>query len=230
MKATIASVQPEPSFWSKDEKQAWFVNGRFADNSELSVWNNSEDQAKEVIGVLSALIGKEGEYEVDGKKLKDWPGKPGKKSGAGFGGRNFVSKWTDMEPGARWMDDRINRRRALELAVQEAGPGATETVARADLVMARAKEFYEFLNAGGASIPAAASPAPLTPSGGGAPRPSGGGGPAESPGEGSKPQPPSPTGQNVRATNPNCSHSWIAATAPGWWVCEKCGGWKEAGG
>jgi len=141
MKQVIKSVQPEPNFWEKGEKKAYFVNGLFADGAKFSVWDSSEAQAKETIDVFLKLIGKEEEYEIDGEKLKSWPGKPAPK---GFGGKApYVPKWADTEPGARWMDGRINRRRALELAVQFAqglGKGSNDAT---DL----AERFYTFLNA-----------------------------------------------------------------------------------
>lgn len=201
MKQTIASIQPEPSFWQKEDKSAYFVNGRFADNSELSVWNNSEAQAKEVIATLTALIGQEAEYEVDGKKLKSWPGKPAGKSGGSFGGQ---PAWRNSKEGA-WFEAVA---RAVNTAVMQSDSPA------------RAKEWLDWSitqltnlsnrpatpTNPSSSQPGSGSPAKPSPGAGRAERPSGGRGGAVS----------IPAGENAAAsTSPPTGQTRPAPAVPG---------------
>lgn len=93
MQQTIQYVNPETRTWEGPNGPVVFVSGQFIDGSGWSVGAKPET-AEDRIATLTALVGVEGEYELEAKaeyqgkpqwKIKSWPGKP-VWGGAGGGG------------------------------------------------------------------------------------------------------------------------------------------------
>jgi hypothetical protein len=92
--------------------------------------STKKEKAEAVKERLSALIGKEAEYELDeGReyqgqttyKIKSYPGKP--EPGQGGGGRQYVPRFNETEKGFLLDQQYVNARCAVMQAVALLGPG-----------------------------------------------------------------------------------------------------------
>jgi hypothetical protein len=99
-------------------------------------------QFRDIIGKPTELIVEDQGQWDDGSNKPAKIKFPQQQQGGGGGKRDYVPRWTDTEAGARESNDWINRRRALELAVQ----GCTATgISDADTILAFGQRFHEFL-------------------------------------------------------------------------------------
>ena len=152
MLLTIQTVDTATRTWEGPKGTIEFIQGQFTDGSGWSLGAKPENAQKR-IAELQALIGVEGEYEVEAKpqyqgkdqwKLKSWPGKPS--FGGGGGGKSPRDE--------QFIQERMDRRTALMQAVATKsivppldtdGPGA-RSLWYADLKV-MADEFYAWLRA-----------------------------------------------------------------------------------
>lgn len=168
----VTKVSP----WEKDGKTRYYIT--FGDGSE-AVCFSEQAAALEIGADLPDGWVLEPPKQDGWKPMLKAPKKAG---GGGFGGGR-PPRWIDTEEGARWQDERINRRRALELASQsiQASTIIEHERTRDERVIAVAGTYYDFLNAGAVpAVPArqpsaGGSPAAVSP-GGGADREGAGGG------------------------------------------------------
>jgi hypothetical protein len=135
MKTTIESVKPEPRIWKEcPSGPLAFVEGAFTDGSGWSVGCKPDNSAKRM-EEMKALIGQEGEFEVEpGKeyqgrkqwKLKAWPGKAPGGFGQRGGGGGFASAFKNTQAGMVIDQWHIGRSVALKAAIDLAVAGTIE--------------------------------------------------------------------------------------------------------
>jgi hypothetical protein len=125
--STVTAIEP------KGDKAAILV---MDDGSR--VWTPEKAMAGDLVGkpIPSNWTQKTGDYGPQAFPPRPAKGPPG--------GR--PTRWADTEDGARWMDGRINRRRALELAVQLAVKEDVERPPSDPWIVGVASHFYTFLN------------------------------------------------------------------------------------
>lgn len=129
--ATIKSVKSDPKPYDGKMGKIFFVDGEFQEG-EFSTFAKSDQKAQELIALLTGLVGKTEQYEVEEKgtkngrpqyKLVDYPGKPvySGGGGGGFAGRGggggYQPRYRDSEQGAKEERDSISRSVALQQAI-----------------------------------------------------------------------------------------------------------------
>lgn len=158
MKQTIQTVDPNTRTWDGPNGTIEFVSGQFTDGSGWSLGAKPENKDSR-IAELTALIGVEGEFELEAKpdyqgkkqfKLKAWPGKPsfgggGRPFGGGGGG---TAAHRNTAEGQAYEQERMDRRTALMQAV---------AVGAADDYIDHADEMYKWLRATAGDSTASAS-------------------------------------------------------------------------
>jgi hypothetical protein len=119
--ATITAVSEKPRPWGEKYPGSVSVKIYFADGSEGEV-GTKEQYAAGHIEALKKLLGKPSEFELEARgeyqgvpqfKVKNYEGKPGSERGK----RDYVPRYTDTPDGFHENDERVDRRKALELAV-----------------------------------------------------------------------------------------------------------------
>jgi len=159
---TIQTVNTETRTWEGPNGPVIYVSGQFTDGTEWSNGTKPGFEAKR-IEELTALIGQEGEFEVEDKgeyqgrpqvKLKGWPGK------AAFGSQNGDhprgGSWYNSEEGTRFVQERMDRRTALMQAREHFEHGAPW-----EFIETVAGQMYEWpSDAQSSSLPASVTASP----------------------------------------------------------------------
>lgn len=152
MTATIRAVSPKPRVWDGPKGTLHFINVGFEDGS-AGDYGAKPETSQQHLEALQSLIGKPGDYELEPKpdydgqkqfKIKSYPGQTIGKGG-GDGGKNYVPAYHQTEDGARYHEERTDRRTALMNAVEYAGQ-AKEPVAHT-AILDWADWFYDWLRA-----------------------------------------------------------------------------------
>lgn len=133
MKMEISSVFPQARDWNSDKwPDMVSVQGFFADGSQWDL-GTKKGNLQQRIDTMKALVGKEGDFDLEDKgeyqgvkqyKLKSWPGKSESQGGGGGGGRNWQPAYTQTQEGFLAEQEAMMRRTAAMQAVQwgERGP------------------------------------------------------------------------------------------------------------
>lgn len=161
MRMTITSVDQQHRIWDGGANGPLaFVQGSFSDGSGWSIGckpDNAEKRKEE----MRALIGQEGEYEIEPKadfqgkkqwKVKNYPGKagPGGFGGARSGGGSFASAFKNTKDGMMMDHWHISRSVALKAATDICAAGffkdKGDQAGLMGVVIECADDFAEWLN------------------------------------------------------------------------------------
>lgn len=147
MNATIEKVFPNAREWNSPKApDGCSVEGVFQDGTRFEMATKT-GKASEHIAALQALVGKPGEFDLEERefngqkqfRMKSYPGKPD--SGKGYGGsKQYVPAWHQTEDGARYHEERTDRRTSLMQAVEYSADDASM-----DETLAVANKMYEWL-------------------------------------------------------------------------------------
>lgn len=158
MRAKITQVFPTPNTWNGPNGPMHFVQGTFADGSG---WSSgcSPERSQQRIQELSALIGQDGEFDIEPKpdhngqkqwKLKGWPGKPVAQGGGGRNGGNFQASFRNTREGELYEQSKMDRRTALMQSVALCQAGK---FAEGDSVLSVADAYFAWLSQGVELLP-----------------------------------------------------------------------------
>jgi hypothetical protein len=123
---TLQTVNTETRTWEGPNGPVIYVSGQFTDGTEWSNGTKPGFEAKR-IEELTALIGQEGEFEIEPKgeyqgrpqvKLKGWPGKQSFQAESSLSTSGRAASWYNSEEGTRFVQERMDRRTALMQAVE----------------------------------------------------------------------------------------------------------------
>ena len=202
---TCAWVAPEVNEWDGGKGPLYFVNISFTDGESGSLGKKDRAKADELRMMLETLKGTEAEFGLEdrGKKNKDgkvnwsilsFPGYEPKPFTPGGGGKSYTPRFTDTPEGFWINDERVDRRKALEMAVSWAATmrdhGAPVALYDDKAVRDLADHMYKWLReTSGTAIAGVSSAAPLVV-------------PEESSGPRMEGQPPTAAGATAAAPRP----------------------------
>lgn len=154
---SLGAVNPKP--WSGPNGDLWFVAGAFEDGGLFDRGAKSLDNANKLHAELTALIGQDGEFDIEdtGKeyqgekkyRLKAWPGSKPQGGWKGGGGKEYVPRYRDTREGAIEEQASIHRSVALQRAIE------ADSNREPDAILALAETFYAWLRK---TAPAAEQP------------------------------------------------------------------------
>ena len=152
MQCTVKTISDEVKEWTSPQGSVIkFLAGTFANGDGWSKGCKPENIDK-TRAEFTALIGKEGDYELEAKsdyqgtkqwKIKSYPGRPSFSGGQGGGGKTYTVAFNNTREGCQYTTASIQAQVALKCAVELCAAGK---FADDETTLSVAETFLDFLS------------------------------------------------------------------------------------